>query len=71
MFLDGKLKHVQTILGADVGYGETRVTCMHVAEFTGKVCCIPHCLVPYWVGGGGWVWASASMGGAGQHCSRV
>lgn len=37
MFLDGKLKHVQTVLGADVGYGETRITCMHTAESTGKV----------------------------------
>ena len=37
IFLDGKLQHIQTLLGANCGYMDTRITCVHVADFTAKV----------------------------------
>ena len=37
VILDGRLKHVQTLLGSDLGYGETPITCVHCTELVGKV----------------------------------
>ena len=37
MILDGRLKHVQTLLGSDLGYGETPINCVHCAELVGKI----------------------------------
>lgn len=37
IILDGKLNHLQTILGSNFGYNDVQITCMHVAELTGKV----------------------------------
>ena len=37
VILDGRLKHVQTLLGSDLGYGETPINCVHCAEFVGKI----------------------------------
>ncbi|XP_019849574.1 PREDICTED: dmX-like protein 2 isoform X3 [Amphimedon queenslandica] len=37
ILLDGRLKHVQTILGSDFGFSHSSVTCMHVAESNGQV----------------------------------
>ena len=40
IILDGKLHHLQTIVGSNFGYSDTQITCMHVAESTGKVSCV-------------------------------
>lgn len=37
VILDGKLKHIQTVLGSDCGYGDTRISCVHCAELVGKI----------------------------------
>ena len=37
VILDGRLKHVQTLLGMDLGYGETPINCVHCAELVGKI----------------------------------
>ena len=37
MILDGRLKHVQTLLGSDLGYGETPINCVDCAELVGKI----------------------------------
>ena len=37
MILDGRLKHVQTLLGSDLGYGETPINCVYCAELVGKI----------------------------------
>ena len=37
VILDGKLRHLQTILGSNFGYNDTRITCMFAAELSGKV----------------------------------
>ena len=37
VILDGRLKHVQTLLGSDLGYGETPITCVHCTELVGKI----------------------------------
>lgn len=37
VILDGRLKHIQTLLGSDLGYGETPITCIHAAELVGKI----------------------------------
>lgn len=37
VILDGRLKHVQTLLGSDIGYGETPINCVHCAELVGKI----------------------------------
>lgn len=37
VILDGRLKHVQTLLGSDLGYGETPINCVHCAELVGKI----------------------------------
>ncbi len=37
VILDGKLGHVQTVLGSDCGYGDTRINCVHCAEHVGKI----------------------------------
>ena len=35
--VDAKLRHVQTILGSDCGYGDTNITSLHSAEYSGRV----------------------------------
>jgi hypothetical protein len=37
VILDGRLKHVQTLLGSDLGYGETPINCVDCAELVGKI----------------------------------
>ncbi|CAI7996410.1 DmX-like protein 1, partial [Geodia barretti] len=37
VILDGRLKHVQTLLGSDLGYGETPINCVDTAELVGKI----------------------------------
>ena len=37
VILDGRLKHVQTLLGSDLGYGETPINCVDSAELVGKI----------------------------------
>jgi len=37
ILLDGHLQHVQTILGSSCGYGNTKVSCVHCAEKTGRL----------------------------------
>ena len=37
VILDGRLKHIQTLLGADLGYGETPINCVHCSELVGKI----------------------------------
>ena len=37
MILDGRLGHIQTVLGSDCGYGDTRISCVHCATFVGKI----------------------------------
>ena len=37
MILDGRLKHVQTLLGSDLGYGEIPINCVHCAELVGSI----------------------------------
>lgn len=37
VILDGKLAHVQTVLGSDCGYGDTRINSVHCAEDVGKI----------------------------------
>ena len=37
ILLDGHLQHIQTILGSSCGYGETKVSCVHCAEKTGRL----------------------------------
>ncbi len=37
VLLDGQLQHVQTIFGSTCGYGNTKVSCLHCAESTGRL----------------------------------
>lgn len=37
VIVDGRLKHIQTLLGSDLGYGDTPITCVHCAEQVGKI----------------------------------
>ncbi len=37
VIVDKRLAHVQTVLGSDCGYGDTRINCVHCAEAVGKI----------------------------------
>ena len=37
VMLDGRLRHLQTVLGSDCGYGDARINCVHCAESVGKI----------------------------------
>ena len=37
VILDGRMKHLQTVLGSDCGYADTQISCIHCAELVGRV----------------------------------
>ena len=37
VILDGRLKHVQTLLGSDLGYGDTPINCVDCAKVVGTI----------------------------------